>query len=261
MHYIITLLLTAVISFPVLAADTLNVAPISQWQLESEKSDRIELKNEEGFLGIHYNLDVKKTFQLGHISFKQGSFRLLLKEPVTLNEKQTRVIFEAKGFIKKRNRIGYTQIMPLIKDESGEILIYEPYPYPHLNNCTDKWNTWTSRYFYGAEAGGATQNIFQPDYTPSGDQNSWPDGKLTFIGFDVQVRPKEFSPVKGELYLGSIRFGDLKIPYQHPFAYVDSILKQQGQYQLSAEVRNDYQALPVREWKQSMDYNPNSIYF
>ena len=145
------------------AEATVNILPTSQWRVESREGDKIDLKDHEGVLRIGFDVKVDQTYQLGHLSFKQGTFRLLLDGPVTLQDEQTRVIFEAKGFIKQRNRSGNLQLMPLIRDESGEILIYEPYPYPHLRNCTEKWCKWTTRHFYGAEAGGATQNIFQPE--------------------------------------------------------------------------------------------------
>jgi hypothetical protein len=243
-----------------LAREPVDVLPVSRWHIESRDGDRVELKDEEGVLGIHFDVNVDTTYQLGHMNFKQADFRLQLTEPVALADDQTRVMFESKGFIKQRNRSGALQMMPLIRDESGEILIYEPYPSPHLRNCTDKWCKWTTRHFYGAEAGGATQNIFQPELEPkAGDGNAWPDGKLTFIGFEVQVRPAEFKREQGALCLAGVDFGGLRLPAEDPYGYADAFFSEAGDYTLAAEVRNAFQYLPVREFRRSFTYQPNSL--
>ncbi len=240
-------------------AGAANSVSSDQWRVESRAGDVVTISDVDEVLKIEFNVNVDTAYQLGHMNFKQGQFRLLLKEPRILTEKQSRVIFEAKGFIKQRNRSGALQMMPLIRDESGEILIYEPYPYPHLRNCTDKWCKWTTRHLYGGEAGGATQNIFQPELKPvAGDGNAWPDGKLTFVGFDVQIRPAEYKHEQGTLWLASFEFGDLRLPYEDPYGYADAFFSEAGDYQLAAEIRNTFQALPIREFTQLLSYQPDS---
>jgi hypothetical protein len=231
------------------------VTPTAQWQVQTNAGDTLALADREGVLRLDYDVDVKATYQLGHLTFNQATCRLLLAQPVPLGTEQRRILFEAKGMKKIRDRMALLQLLPLVRDASGEILSYEPYPCDHLKEGTELWGRWTTRYFYGAEAGGATQNIFQAE---GGDGNAWPDGALTFLGFELQIRPDKFQRVQGTLYLNSIDFGGLRIPYAHPYAYADALLKTKGTYRLAAQIANAFQALPCAEFAQPISYDPAS---
>lgn len=236
------------------AADTLPALPLAQWQTVSKTGDRVTLQEAQGTLRIDLDLDVRDQVLHGHITFNQATARLLLKTPVRLTEAQRRIIFEAAGIRKVIEKESFLQILPLVRDAQGETLLYEPYPYPHLRAGSEHWSTWTTRYLYGAEAGGATQNIFLSD----GTGNSWPDGDLTFIGFEIQVRPPAFGRQVHTLYLGDIRFGGVTIPYEPPFVYADALVTAKGTYRFAAEVAAAFQSAPVRQIETTFAFDPAS---
>lgn len=237
------------------AATAVPAVPVDIWNVQTKPGDALTLADQEGVLRMDYDVDVKDTYQLGHLTFKQATCRLLLKTPVALEKNQTRIVFEAKGMKKLRDRMAFLQLLPLLRDEKGETLLYEPFPYPHLKDGTENWGKWTTRYFYGAEAGGATQNIFQAE---GGDGNGWPDGKLTFLGFELQIRPDKLQREKGTLYLNDISFGDMKIPYEDPYIYADAFFKAKGNYRFAAQMSNEFQAVPFSEFEKTVGFDPAS---
>jgi len=243
--------LLACVTAPVRAFEAL---PLARWQVETKPGDTVGLRDAQGTLALDLDLDVKDTILHGHVTFNQATARLLLKQPIKLAPDQRRVIFEACGIDKKPEKESFLQLLPLIRDAEGEVLRYECYPAPHLLHGTTRWGTWCTRYLYGAEAGGATQNIFLAD----GNGNAWPDGELTFLGFQVEIRPNAFGRQRHTLYLGDIHFGGMDMPYQHPFAYADALAQEPGEYRLAAEVAPSFQAPPIRQVATTFAYDPAS---
>ena len=77
----------------------INVAvlPVQQWHVQSEAGDKVSLSEKDGCLRIDYDVDIQKLRQSGHESFKEKSFRVLLKEARPLAAGEDRVVFEAQG--------------------------------------------------------------------------------------------------------------------------------------------------------------------
>ena len=228
--------------------------PTTQWQVEAKAGDRVDLKERDGILTVDYDITVDQTHQVGHQTFNQVSFRLFLKKAVSLEEQHRRIIFEAAGLSdhdpNPNNRL---LICPVIVDQSGERLIYTPNKYPHLKAGGTGWSQWMSADFFAGEAGGATQDVFEPD---GGDQNAWPDGKLAFAGFQVNVRNPQFGRRQGTVRIGRIAIGGIRILLETPFAYADSLLTGKGSYRLAASVYNEFQGVPVREIDQPVTFDP-----
>ncbi len=229
--------------------------PAGDWTVESRAGDQVAIEGQDSILSIRYDVNVDSTHQIGHQTFKQVSFRLLLKQPVPLTEAQRRILFEAAGFGGNQ-----TSIAPVIVDEHGERLIYTPKTFPHLKNGGPGWAMWMSSDFFGGEAGGATQDVYESD---GGDGNAWPDGKLAFVGFQFNIRPTlqkpGFGRRQGVFHLGQISFGGVRLPTQPPFAYADGFLKEAGKYRLAAAIRNEFQAVPIREFERQIAFDPVDI--
>ncbi len=246
------LLLTA--SIVVAESPVVPHLPTDLWRVGAQPGDRVELKESDGILTVDYDIDVDQTHQVGHQTFNQVAFRLLLKQAVPLDEPHRRIIFEAAGLSDHDSAVNKrVLICPVIVDQNGEYLIYTPYKYPHLKSGGTGWSQWMSSDFFAGEAGGATQDVFEPE---GGDQNAWPDGRLAFAGFQVNVRNPQFGRRQGKVRLGRIAIGGIRIPSETPFAYADSLLTAKGAYRLAAGVYNEFQGAPVREIDQTVAFDP-----
>ena len=236
---------------------TLPFTPAGDWTIQSRPGDQVALSGQANILSVRYDLNVDSTHQIGHQTLNQVSFRLLLKDPVPLAEEQRRILFEAAGFggtVPNPNE--RLSIAPVIIDEHGELLIYAPKRSPHLKNGGPGWHMWMSSDFFVGEAGGATQDVYEPD---GGDRNAWPDGKLAFAGFQINIRKAEFGRREGVLHLGDVALGGVRLPARPPFAYADGFLKEKGSYRLVAAVRNNFQAVPIREIERQIAFAPEDI--
>lgn len=241
------------------AAGTPDIAilPASKWRVEAAAGDRVTLAATGDILTVQYDVNVDRTHQIGHKTLNQVSFRLLLADPVPLDEAQRRIIFEAAGLDDHHpdsNR--RLLVSPVITDGKGEYLIYAPKRYIHLKSGGTGWSMWMSSDFYAGEAGGATQDVFEAE---GGDRNSWPDGRLSFAGFQVGVRAPKFGRQRGGVRLGRVLAGGLRIPVETPFAYADSFLKDKGTYRLAAAVCNEFQGVPIREIDHTLVYDPDDF--
>ena len=136
------MLLSALAVAPAAAQDV-AVLPVSQWKVEAAPGDQVELSEKDGCLGISFNVATKKLDK-GWISRTQGMFRILLKQPVPLKDDQERVIFDASGMEmqEKRSKLA---LLPIVRDASGELLVYHPYAYPHLKTGSKNWSRWMLR--------------------------------------------------------------------------------------------------------------------
>jgi hypothetical protein len=241
-------------SWPAAGAElsAVPVLPASQWTVQAAPGDTVELADKEGCLGISFTVAIKKQ-EKGWMSRNQGMFRLLLKNPMPLTDDQERVIFEASGLEVEREGRYRLALLPIVRDASGELLIYQPWAYPHLKSGSKNWSRWMSRTFYTSEAGGATQNVLEPE---GGDGNGFPNGALSFVGFEVRA-VSEDNTRQGILYLGSIGIGGMMLPSgEPPFIFADSLLKEAGEYRLGFQVANSFQGLPIRDWTAPLKFDP-----
>ncbi|MEI6421710.1 MAG: beta-galactosidase, partial [Lentisphaerota bacterium] len=224
----------------------------SEWQVQARKSDQVTLRDNDGTLEVSYKAVTDEQFRQGHILHQQAAARLLLKNPVALSPDDKRVIFEAKGLLPSSKTGNIVVLMPLIEDEHHEILAYMPQKLNHLKSGTTNWSTWMTTSFFSAEAG-ASQDVFTAS---GGDGNSWPDGKLTFIGFDLVLRDTKPVEREGKILIGSLEFAGIKLPYSDPFAYADAFLQKAGTYRLGAQILRRFQDAPVGEFVKTLEYNP-----
>jgi len=251
-----------------LAADVADIAamPIpltpSLWHVEATAGDTVDLEESNGVVTLTYDVALSDYNRVGHVSRVKGGFKLLLKEPLALGPSQLRVMFDGSGIG------GDNSLRPLIQDEKGEQLSYEPHALCSLKNGTtvpaDQWVKRSSRMFYASEAGGATQNIFESDGT--GDGDAWPTGKLRFLGFEGRLtrnlKPDEAVDAaakerrKGVFNLARVALGDERVPETEPAVFADMLLKKKGKARVGFQLRDEFQALPYLEKSVELDYDP-----
>ena len=234
------------------------ILPAERWRVEAGAEDKVTLSAQGPCLVIDYDVNVRDWHQIGHQSLKQASIKLLFKEPQPLTGDAARIVFEAwghgQGGWQTQDRM--TQFRPLIQDASGEKLSYTSYPYPHLKNAAVTWGRWMSNSFRAAEAGGATQDVYEAS---GGDGNAWPDGQLSFSGFEITVRKPEFGRAQGRLAVGEIAVAPTRLPYEAPYAYADSLLPKPGTYRFAASIATGFQELPRTEFDHQITLAPGDL--
>jgi hypothetical protein len=232
------------------------------WRVEAMAGDAVDLKESNGVVTLTYDVALSDYKRVGHISMVKGGFKLLLKEPLALSPAQVRIMFDALG-ISEGN-----MLRPLIQDETGELLSYEPHALWALkkgsNVPSDKWVKWSTRMFYASEAGGATQNIFESDGT--GDGDAWPTGKLRFLGFEGRMtrglKPGEDVAAvvkdrrKGVFHLARVAVGGERVPDAEPAVFADMLLTKKGRARVGIQLRDEFQSLPYLEKNVELDYDP-----
>ncbi|MFZ2653661.1 MAG: beta-galactosidase, partial [Victivallales bacterium] len=234
------------------ASQTSTLIKASEWRIQARDKDQVTLRDNDGTLEISYKAITDDQFRQGHILHQQAAARLLLKTPVPLSPDDKRVIFEAKGILPSSKTGNIVLLMPLIEDENHEILAYMPQSLNHLKSGTTNWSTWMTKSFFSAEAG-ASQDVFTAS---GGDGNSWPDGKLKFIGFDLVLRDTTPVQREGKILIGSLTFAGIKLTYSDPFAYADAFLQKAGTYRLGAQILRRFQDTPVNEFIKMLEYDP-----
>ncbi len=252
-----------ILSSTIFAADSnvqsslpkIETLPASNWNVETKPGDQVKLSAEEGGMTIAYNVVIPEQKSVQGVTFADTSFRILLKSPVPLPADVGRITYEARGMrcddLIFREGIPAAMLCPLIQDESGEIFCYQPVDYPHFKSGSFLWGKRMTRYFYTTEAGGGASQTYE---AKGGNANSWPDGKLSFLGFEVKVRKKP-GKNEGTLNLGEIATGGVTIPYETPWAYADAFMQKTGEYKLGVAVRNQFQGVPVAEYVGKISYD------
>ena len=256
-------LLLLFITTTLLAAHALELKP-EAWELTSETGDAGSLSVEEGALVLSFDATVQKEFQFGHVRIRQAVYSVFLVEPLSLNKDQTRVFFTATGIqqLYRRSRDSF-HLFPVIRDESGEEFIYTAYPETYLGQPA-KWNIWPnhyqrwrSNYFYVNEAGGTATDIFEAS---GGDGNNWPDGRLEFVGFKLQVRSKEENQkLSGRIIIPEVSFGTKRVDEYAPYVFAGSMVEAKGDYTFAYDVRNSFQDVPVAEGSIPFSFDPADI--
>lgn len=252
------LLLLAPLSLLAQSLTPLPTLPASRWQLVVPPGNQAELIDHPGCLEVKFDVEARADHQIGHQALKQGSFELLLREPVALPPEAARIVFEAFGHQTSgfRTPAPAVQFMPLLADASGERLAYSVLPYPHLRHGAETWGRWMTTAFFAAEAGGATQDVFEAE---GGDGNAWPDGQLRFLGFQVVVRCTQPVRRAGRIALSQVEVAGTRLPSETPYLYASSVLQKPGQYRIAATVANEFQGLPGRELAQSLTFSPEDL--
>ncbi len=224
-----------------------------QWNLTVPKDDKVSVTMKDGVLNIDFTVKTSQYYQFVFHSFQQSVIKLMLKQPVKLDKDIKRIFFEAKGIRTSAKKGTVVMLMPVFRDANGEILTYKPQSQQHLMNGSANWSGWKTHSFYSTEAGGASGDSFTAF---GGDGNSWPDGQLTFLGFDLVIRDSKVINYKGNVQLGGFAFGKFMVPYSDPYVYADALVKNPGCYTLSTQIFRKYQDTPVRETVTEFDFDP-----
>jgi len=231
---------------PIAAADL-------QWSLQNRPQDKVSLAVNDEALQLDFIVQADTTKQVGHQSFQTSTILLLLKDPQPLSQSTKRILFEVCGMQPSAKKGTVLLLMPVFLDANGERLVYNPHKAQHLYSGTKKWSGWKTHSFYSTEAGGAATDSFT---ATGGDGNAWPDGQLTFLGFEITVRANNTQEYSDHLEIGSIAFGGDLIPYHDPYVYADALLEKTGTYQIATQVLNKFQDTPVREITDTLQFDP-----
>ncbi len=243
---------------------TLEVAvlPTERWTVRAQSGDEAVIGEAGGALTVDFRINIARTFMSGHVVYWRGCVDLLLKEPVTLPAAgdYERVAYEAAG-IAGENQHTRIMALPILRDRDGELFYYLPRKAEHLNAGGLGWSGWRTTSFYAGEAGAATQDIY---YAGGKLVNTWPDGELTFLGLRIEVREGHGAEKtvpngdtrSGNLKIAGLCIAPLRLAYTDPFLFADSIFKTKGDYLFSAQIRNEFQGVPVREFSRPVAFDP-----
>ena len=243
-------------SLPLHATDSgqqeIPVVPPSLWKVVAKDGDKVTLSESNGLLQVDFDVKINQERRVGHVTKKEGAFTLELAKPVELTADQVRIYFEA--FVS----IPSVSVRPLLLDEKGERISYEPlesYTFATLKK-EQGWQRFRTNIFQMTEAGGAAQDIYDAE---GGDLNTWPDGKLKFIGFQVRVNPdvskKDEVSRSGKIHLTDVATGGAQLN-EKAFAYADALVKEKGNYRFAFAVQAAFQGQPIAEEVKEVIYDP-----
>ncbi len=234
---------------------------LADWRLEVKTGDAVDLKESEGVFTLAYDVVLADYLRVGHASFIKGEFKLLLKKPLPLTPSQARVMFDALGVG------GDNTLRPLLQDETGEVLSYEPHSLWALKKGNvvpvGVWVKWSTCSFWTSEAGGAASNIYDAE---GGDGDAWPTGALRFLGFEgrmvLKAMPEKAVGLagkerrKGVFNLAAVRLGSVRVPAEEPAFFADMVLAKKGKAHIGIEIRDAFQSVPYLEKDVEIDYDP-----
>jgi len=240
-------------------ASTDFLATSQKWTVSAPEGDDITLRKVGDSLVVDYHMVIRDSRQVGHIEIQQAAAELLLDQPITLEEGNAHVVFEARGVDPGASTRGAqaTWLRPIIEDEAGVRFFYYTTAYPHLSPGQKTWGTWMTQDFAVSEAGGAADQMYEVRGAASHHR---PKGKLRFRGFELLLRGKLEQDLRGSVAVGEISFPPSRMPYRDPFAYADSLLPAvKGVYEYGVRVSNEYQGKPLRELTGKLEYDPADV--
>ncbi len=215
--------------------------------------DTVSLAHAERHLGITYDVAVNRSHRVGHQTLRIGGFRLMLATSVPVRPDEARVAFAACGLDEG------IQLRPLLVDSTGEELSYSPHEADLLlTGGRGAWRDWRTCVFAASEAGGAQQDIYE---SSGGDDNAWPDGSLTLIGFEARLIDPEGDKStalrkQGTITLGRVVLAPSMLAEHDPVCYADACFSEAGRYRVAIEARASFQGLPIAEDVREIAYDP-----
>ncbi len=236
-----------------------------EWVKPETTNGTVELTVQNGLFAIQYDLLPTVPVLHGNRTRFICDADILLKKPRALSPDTERICFESKGLIPDSREVHNAVVLqPIVRDANGELFYFVPGKGGNLNPSAKGWNAYSTAGFFAGEAGAAAQDMYATGGTPD---NSRPDGKLELIGIRLHVTQAASAAdagrgkgpdksVKGVLYLGEIEEKPFKVPFAHPFAYADAFLKEKGQYTFAAQVTDEFQGTPVREFRRTLAFDP-----
>lgn len=249
--------------------ESIALLPLERWFVSAAEGQEASISEDSDSLRIDFDVAIDHPHRVGHEVYNTGVFDVLLKDPITLPDGSDRITFEAIGSELKawNERDKQIRLRVLIEDERGEILVYNAFPdepfhfskgHPSYKKQSTRWRRWATRQFQTSEAGAATQDIFETRFAGG---NYFPDGRLKFIGFEVEVRDRKPDTRRsGSLILGSVTILGGMSPSEDPWFYADAVCEQAGEYTLEYEVTNNFQALPIGGASKKFYFDPEDSF-
>lgn len=240
--------------------------PLSQWQVETSPGSRLQLEERDGNLLLSANLVPNTVARSGHRVFHYACADLRLRRPLPLSAETERIVYEALDLRQRPSPAQEIRLRPVVRNTQGELFVFEPKPYSHLKSGGLPWSKWMTASFYAGEAGAAATELYVVEGQTGG--NAIPDAPLEFIGFKLTLRvytkadnpqQEKVDPVTAPFALGEFGSIDSRLPYEAPFAYADAFLTKAGEYTIAVRVCNQFQALPIREFKRQIAFDPNNL--
>lgn len=236
------------------------------WTVKTHRDgDAVAVSEKDGVTAIDFKITPSEPRLAGCSPFTGGWADILFAEPRELKPSDERILFEVSmPETCDRTRVF---LMPLVRDEDGELFCYASQPAPQLSAPKRPWETsgaWRrmkTPNFYAGEAGAAAQDVYTLE---SEGVDFTPGRKLTFLGYRLQLRQMaaDWSGVttgrlrEGRIYLGETRVAGETIPYADPFTYADALLPKKGTWTLAAQVFDTFQGKPVHETSETLVYDP-----
>jgi len=242
---------------PAATVRTIPASPAELWKVEANPGDNVAVTTAGDVIGIAYEVNVQDRDPQ-----KQGVFRLLLKKPVVMRDDEAHILFESAG----QGRA--TVLRPLIQDAAGELFIYEQHPCDALEAKaqppgklvkTAKWTSWRSNGLQVTEAGGVPHcGMANGVYEVQGPGNSFPDGKLTFLGFEARISMGNNLKIQETLMLGNIGTTGVQLPQGDPFFYAGALMTEKGHYRVAMDIRDRFQGKTFYESTSEIDFDPEN---
>lgn len=244
----------------ILVANHVSAQPVDyvlpkagQWEVDARPQDTVDLEEDDGVLKVRFTVKTDETFLSGNQFFHQARVKLCLKKPIQLDHNQKRVLFEARGMhLYERGPRGVL-LLPLFRDKNGEELVYTPVNHEQLGGGRGKWMAYKTHSLYSTEAGGAATDSY---LARGGDGNAWPDGQITFLGFELTIQTKAETIERGEIDFGGFALGGERMPDQDPYFFADAFLSGPGEYRIGLQVRRAFQDAPLREELKTIHFDP-----
>ncbi len=240
--------------------------PVSQWNVATAPGNRAELTEKGGAAFLDFEIKLGEMSRSGHRSFHYGYADIFLKTPQKLAPSTERIVYEQLNLSKNNQKSTEIFLRPVVRDAEGELFVFEPKEFPHIQSGGPGWGKWMTTSFYAGEAGAAANEVYVVEGKPG---NARPDGALELIGFKLTIRqyinsnlplPKDPpKPVAGRVALGEFGVIGRLIPYETPFAYLDGLLKEKGSYNVAIQVLNEFQSVPVGEFSRAVSFDPDDV--
>ncbi len=243
-------------------ASTMAAVPAAtEWEVApmNEGTVRVEQASEE-ILAIRYDLTPDVKFMNGNRPRRVRNVDILLRKPIALEKDTERILFEASGLLRDGHGIPLiVELRPIVRDADGELFYLLPKERPALKRVRGQgWDSYTTAAIHSGEAGAASLGVY---FVSGKVVNSWPDGKLELVGFQLHIGQEDRTGTEikrrtGVVYLSDISSAGLRLPFTMPTAYAGVFLKKKGVYTLAGQVRNEFQGNPIREFRRSLDFDP-----
>jgi hypothetical protein len=244
------------------SAFAVQLPAVHDWNVPVLTGERVALKQvATDMIAIEYDLVPDIASRTGNRMRMVKDVDLLFKKPIDLKSGTERVFFDALGMMREHahTSVVIIELHPIVRDADGERFYFLPKDRKAFKHGKTGWNAFMTAGFHSGEAGAASHGTC---HVGGKVRNSFPDGKLELLGFRLHVArsgsgKEHTAPLKGKLYLASLAVAPLQIPFSEPFAYAGAFLKDKGTYTFAAQIKTQFQGVPVREFQKTIVYNPD----